>query len=339
MEDRHVALVGAPGLLGEEVLTLLEERAFPVSQLTLLASADTAGERLAFRGRSQTVQLLTHDLLAGVDIAFFTADADVSKTYAPQAVSAGAIVIDSSNAFRSDPHVPVCVPEVNAPVLRHHQGIIAMPHSMTTPVSLALAPLHAAATLTRVAVCTYQSLSEMGRLGVQELDQQLRDLLNFRPVQTHALPHQIAFNCLPHCGHFLENGYTDEEMAFITETRALLGLPALPVTATAAYIPVAHGHSTAVSIETSRHVSVAEARDILAHAAGLALLDDTRNSQYPHLVQATGKDEVFVGRIRADVSVANGLHFWIAADNLRKGSALNAVHIAEHLVAAGTPRR
>lgn len=339
MEDRHVALVGAPGLLGEEVLTLLEERAFPIGQLTLLAPAETAGERLTFRGRSQTVRLLAHDLFAGVELAIFTADAEVSKMYAPLAVSAGAIVIDSSSAFRDDPKVPVCVPEVNAQVLRHHQGIIAMPHSMTTQVSLALAPLHAAATLTRVTVCSYQSLSEMGRLGVQELDQQLRDLLNFRPVQTRALPHQIAFNCLPHCGNFLENGYTDEEMAFMTETRALLGLPALPVTATAAYIPVAHGHSTAVSIETARRVAVAEARDILAHAAGLELIDDTRGSQYPHLVQATGKDEVFVGRIRADLSAANGLHFWIAADNLRKGSALNAVHIAEHLVATEAPHR
>ena len=229
MEACHLALVGAPGLLGEEVLTLLEERDFPISQLTLLASAETAGERMTFRNRTQTVRLLTRDLLVGVDLAIFTAEAEVSKIYAPQAVGIGATVIDSSSAFRGDPQVPVCVPEVNAHVLQQHHGIIATPHSMTTQVSLALAPLHAAAQLTRVAVCTYQSVSEMGRPGVEELDQQLRDLLNFRPLQTRALPHQIAFNCLPHCGHFLDNDYTDEEMAFITETRALLGLPQLPV--------------------------------------------------------------------------------------------------------------
>jgi aspartate-semialdehyde dehydrogenase len=313
-------------------LRVLEERNFPLDTLTLLASMNTEGTRLEFRNRSYVVRLLTKDAFAGVDLAIFAAGAEASTAYAPQAVSAGAVVIDSSSAFRLAPAVPLCVPEVNAEVLQQHQGIVAMPHSLTIQVSLALAPLHAEATLRRVVVSTYQAASGVGQQGVQEFDQQLRDLLNFRPVQPKVFPHQIAFNCFPHCGAFLDNDYTEEEMALVNETRKLLAAPDLPVTATAAYIPLVHSHSASVNLETARRLSAVEARAILARAPGIVVEDDRQRLQYPQAIRASGQDEVFVGRIRTDLSAANGLHLWVVTDNLRKGAALNAVQIAELLV-------
>jgi aspartate-semialdehyde dehydrogenase len=327
----HVALVGATGMVGEEILRVLEERDFPLDQLTLLASRRSAGTRVEFRSESYVVRPLTREAMHGVDLVLFAANAEISQTYAPQVVSAGAIAIDCSSAFRLAPDVPLCVPEINADVLRHHQGIIAMPHSVTIQVSLALAPLHAAARLKRVVVSTYQAISDGGRRAVQEFDQQLRDLLNFRPAQADIFPHQIAFNCLPQCGDFLDNAYTQDEMAIILETRKLLGLPDLPITATAAYVPLAHSDSASVTLETEQPLSVETARTLLAQAPGIGLEDDRTRLQYPQAIRASGHDEVFVGRLRADLSVPHGLHLWVVTDNLRKGAALNVVQTAELL--------
>jgi len=240
-------------------------------------------------------------------------------------------VIDCSSAFRLAPDVPLCVPEINADVLLQHQGIIAMPHSVTIQVSLALAPLHAAATLKRVIVSTYQAISDGGRQAVQEFDQQLRDLLNFRPAQADIFPHQVAFNCLPQCGDFLDNAYTQDEMALILETRKLLRLPDLPISATAAYVPLAHSHSASVTLETVQPLSAETARALLEQTPGIVLEDDRMRLHYPQAIRASGHDEVFVGRLRADLSVFHGFHLWVVTDNLRKGAALNAVQTAELL--------
>ena len=334
MSAGHVALVGATGLVGEEILRVLEERDFPLDQLTLLASRRSAGTRVEFRRQNHIVRPLTQDALRGVQLALFAADAATSTAYAPYVVRSGAVVIDCSSAFRLDPNVPLCVPEVNAAVLRQHQGIIAIPHSLTTQLSLALAPLHAAVTLKRVVVSTYQAVSGAGRQAVQEFDQQLRDLLNFRPAQAEVLPHQIAFNCLPQCGDFLDNAYTQEEMALIQETRKLLQAPELPMTATAAYVPLAHSHSAAVSLETVQPLRVDAARALLQQAPGIVVQDEPERQHYPQPIRASGQNEVFVGRLRADPSVPYGLHLWVVADNLRKGAALNVVQIAELLMAA-----
>jgi len=334
MSAGHVALVGATGIVGEEILRVLEERDFALDQLTLLASRRSAGTRVEFRRQNYVVRPLTQDALSGVQLALFAANAQTSTAYAPHAVRSGAVVIDCSSAFRLDPAVPLCVPEVNADVLRQHQGIIASPHSLTSQLSLALAPLHAAATLKRVVVSTYQAVSGAGRQAVQEFDQQLRDLLNFRPAQAEVLPHQIAFNCLPQCGDFLDNAYTQEEMALIQETRKLLQAPELPMTATAVYVPLAHSHAASVNLETVQPLSVDAARALLEQAPGIVVEDDRAQLYYPQPIRASGQDEVFVGRLRADPSVPYGLQLWVVADNLRKGAALNAVQIAELLIAA-----
>jgi aspartate-semialdehyde dehydrogenase len=331
MEACHLALVGATGLVGQEILQLLEERDFPLRDLTLLASHRSEGTRVEFRGRRSVVRLLSKDAFAGANIAIFAASAEASKDYAAHAVQAGAVVIDASGAFQRDAAVPLCVPELNLTVLSQHRGIVALPQSLTAQIALALAPLHAVAPLKRVVVSTYQAVSGLGRHAVQEFDQQLRDLLNFREPQVQELPHQIAFNCLPQCGDFLDNGYTAEEMALIHGMRRLLAVADLPITATAVRVPLAYGHSASVSVETTRPLTVPEARSILEAAPGIVVEDDPKRLHYPYVTRVNGQDEVFVGRIRADLSVPHGLQLWIVADNLRRGAALSAVQIAEHL--------
>ena len=327
----HFAVVGATGLVGQEVLRVVEERGFPVDTLTLLASDRSAGSRVEFRGHSTVVRDLSKDAFDEVDIAVFAADADASQDYALPAAQSGTLVIDCSSAFRLHPHVPICVPEINSEALDRHHGIVAIPHGMTTQIGLALAPLHREATLTRVLASTYQAASGRGHHAVRELDQQLRDLLNFRPPQAEVFPQQLAFNCLPQGGTFLDNGYCEEEMALVHETRKLLAAPDLPVGVTVAYVPLAHGHSAAVYIETERTLSVQQARALLEKAPAVEVEDDPGESEYPSAAQANGQDAVFVGRIRADLAVPNGLHLWVVADNLRRGAALNAVQIAEQL--------
>jgi aspartate-semialdehyde dehydrogenase len=276
--------------------------------------------------------LLTREAFRGAHLAIFATDAETSKDYAPHAVRAGAVVIDTSAVFRLDPQVPLCVPGLNAAVLRQHSGIVAMPHSVTAQMALVLAPLHRAAALKRVVVATYQAVAGLGRRGVQEFDQQLRDLLNFRPTQTQAFPHQLAFNCVPQCGDFLADGYTAEEMALVHETRRLLEVPDLPMTVTAVRVPLVHGHSAVVTIETVQPLSADDARTVLAQATGITVEDDPQRLFYPLATRAIGQDTVLVGRVRADQSVPHGLQLWMVADNLRPGAALNAVQIAEHLI-------
>jgi aspartate-semialdehyde dehydrogenase len=335
MQACHLALVGATGVVGQEILRVLEEREFPLTNLTLLASVHSEGTRLEFRDRRYVVHLPSREAFVGVDLAIFAAGAEASKDFVSQAVRAGAVVVDTSSAFRLDPDVPLCVPELNASVLRQHHGIVAVPQALTTQIALVLVPLHAAAPLKRVVVSTYQAASGQGQRAVREFDQQLRDLLNFRPPQVQAFPHQVAFNCLPQCGDFLDNGYTEEEMALILETRRLLSVADLPMTATAVRVPLMHGDSASVTLETVRPLSADEARGILERSPGVVVEDDAKRLYYPLATRANGQDAVFVGRIRPDLSVPHGLQLWCVADNLRRGAAFNAVQIAEHLVASG----
>lgn len=333
MRPCHVALIGATGAVGHEILQVLEEREFPLQGLTLLASTRSEGTRLTCRGHSVTVRRLASEELGGADIAIFAAGAEQTRDYARHAMDAGAVVIDCTGAFGLDPQVPLCVPEVNADVVKHHQGMIAVPHSLTVQSILALSPLHAAAGLKRVTMSAYQSVSGMGRTAMQEFDQQLRELLNFRQPQLDVFPHQLAFNCVPQCGDFLDNGYTSEETAWVDETRKLLRLSDLPMTATAVRVPLMHSHAAAITLETSAPLSPEVAREVLQAAPGVVVEDDVRRLHYPSPVRTNGQDDVFVGRIRADESVAHGLHLWVVADNLRRGVALNVLHVAE-LIAA-----
>lgn len=334
MRTYNLAVVGATGLVGEEILRVLEERAFPVGDVALFASLHSEGARVEFRNSSHVVRALSKEAFAGTDIAMFAARPEASRDYARQAVQAGAVVIDTSAAFRHDASVPLCIPELNPAVLRQHHGIIALPHGVTTQIALVLAPLHAAAGLKRVVVSTYQSVSGRGRRGVQEFDQQLRDVLNFRPPQVQALPHQIIFNCLPQCGEFVDHDYTAEEMALIEEMPRLLDHPTLQMTATAVHVPMAHCHASAITVETSAALSAADARTLLSAAPGVVVEDDSKRLYYPLTTRASSQDGVFVGRIRQDFSVPHGLQVWTVADNLRRGAAVDAVQIAEQLIAA-----
>lgn len=331
MRPCHVALIGATSIVGQEVMQLMEEREFPLRELTALGTIETEGTRVECCGHSAVVRAVPKDAFAGVDLAIFMADASQSRDYAHHAVEAGAMVIDCSGAFQQDPHVPLCVPEVNAAVLAQHQGLVAVPHSVSVQIALVLAPLHAAVPLRRVVISTYQSVSEMGRPAMQEFDQQMRDLLNFRPAQTEAFPHQLAFNCLPQCGDFLDNGYTSAEMALVEELRRLLGVAALPISATAVQVPLMHGHAATVYLETADSVSPDVIRDVLEEAPGVTVQDDPKRLLYPLPVHVNSQDDVCVGRIRADLAVAQGIQMWIVADNLRRGMALNVVQVAELL--------
>ncbi|MCZ6872935.1 MAG: aspartate-semialdehyde dehydrogenase [bacterium] len=332
MSACHLAIVGATGMLGQEILRVLEERAFPVGKITLLASSNSEGSHLTFGGKNVVVRLLSKESLSGVDVAIFAAAPQVSKDYSRFAAQAGTVVIDASSAFRLDPDVPLCVPELNASVIPQGPGLVAMPHSLTTQIALVLSPLHAAASLKRVVLTTYQSVSGLGHGAVHEFDQQLRSLLNFHQPEVQNFPHQMAFNCLPQCGAFLDNGYTEDEMALIDETRRLLSAPSLPITATSALVPLPHGHCASITVETERQLSPDAARLVLEEAQGVVVEDDQKRRAYPFPTLANGQDEVFVGRIRRDHSVSSGLQLWTAADNLRQGGALSAVQIAEHIV-------
>lgn len=327
-----VAVVGVTGAVGTEMLAVLEERAFPVDHLLPLASSKSAGGDVTFRDADAKVQLLTKDSFHGVDIALFSAGADVSKEYAPIAVKAGAVVIDNSSAWRMDPQVPLVVPEVNSHDLEKHQGLIANPNCSTIQMVVALNPLHDHAKITRIVVSTYQSVSGTGKEAMDELAEQCRRLMNFDDSHPTVYPHQIAFNCLPHIDDFLPSGYTKEEMKLVHETRKIMGDPSIGISATTVRVPVFISHAESINIETKKKVSVQEARAILSTAPGVQLYDDPSRRLYPLPIDAVGTDAVFVGRIREDESIPNGLNLWVVADNLRKGAALNAVQIAEALV-------
>jgi len=332
----NVAVVGATGAVGQEMVEILAERRFPVGNLSLFASSRSAGQEIEFKEHSLKVEELTENSFQGVEIALFSAGAAVSRQFAPLAVQAGAVVIDNSSAFRMDPKVPLVVPEVNPHTISAHQGIIANPNCSTIQMVLILKPIHEWAKIKRVVVSTYQSVSGTGKDAMDELCEQTKLMLSFKKdeIVPYVYPHQIAFNCLPHIDEFLPSGYTKEEQKMVNETKKIMGDDSILVTATTVRVPVFIGHSEAVNIETEEKLTADEARQILASAPGVKVIDDPSACQYPLPLEAAGKDEVFVGRIREDETVPCGLNLWIVADNLRKGAALNAVQIAELLIEA-----
>jgi aspartate-semialdehyde dehydrogenase len=333
-EKYDLAIVGATGAVGEQMRAVLEERQFPVGELRLLASERSAGQFLQFGGHQRRVDVLTENSFDNIDIALFSAGGSVSAKFAPAAVSAGAVVVDNTACFRMEPDVPLVVPEVNASSIGAYKtrGIIANPNCSTIQMVVALKPIHDAARIKRVVVSTYQSVSGAGRQAMEELSKQVAALFNDKDVETKKFPHQIAFNCIPHIDVFMEDGYTKEEWKMIHETRKIFGEPALPVTATTVRVPVFCSHSESVNIQTEKKLTAAEVKSLLRQAPGIIVADEPENNLYPLAVDATGKDAVYVGRIREDASVQNGINLWVVSDNLRKGAALNAIQIAEILI-------
>ncbi|MFN0071198.1 MAG: aspartate-semialdehyde dehydrogenase [Chloroflexota bacterium] len=329
MTPLNVAILGATGLVGQEFLKILEERSFPVRSLKLLASDRSAGRVMEFRGESFSVEETTDRSFDGVDLALFSAGADISRRFAPIAAAAGAVVVDNSAAWRMEPDIPLVVPEVNPDDAFKHQGIIANPNCSTIQMVVALAPLHRVNPLQRVIVDTYQSVSGTGGSAVDELMEQSRAVLDGRTAQPAVYPHQIAFNVLPHIDVLMDDGYYKEEWKMIHETRKIMSLPNLAVSATCVRVPVPISHSEAVHAEFSRPMSVVEARAILSESPGIVVSDRPEDAVYPLPHDAAGTDDVFVGRIRQDASHPNGLVMWVVADNLRKGAALNTIQIAE----------
>ncbi|HEX2055017.1 MAG TPA: aspartate-semialdehyde dehydrogenase [Nitrospiraceae bacterium] len=328
----RVAVVGATGAVGTEMIEVLEERNFPVEQLVAIASSRSAGGTVTFRGEDVSVELLTKDSFQGVDLALFSAGADVSREFAPIAAREGTVVVDNSAAWRMEPDVPLIVPEVNRNDLFRHNGIIANPNCSTIQMVVALKPLHDRARVKRIVVTTFQSVSGTGREAMDELMEECKDVLSFKEPTPKVYPYQIAFNCLPHIDDFLPSGYTKEEMKLVNETRKIMGDQSIQITATTVRVPVYVSHSEAINIETEQKLSAHEARALLAAAPGVVVFDDPSRKLYPMPLDAAGKDDVYVGRVREDESIPHGLNLWVVADNLRKGAALNAVQIAECLV-------
>lgn len=334
MSGYRVAVLGT-GAVGQELLRILDERNFPVAELKLLATARSAGQKVTWRGQEYTIEEVTPDSFNGVQIAFFAASNDASKELAPEAAKRGTVVVDKSNAWRMDPTTPLVVPEVNPEALHHHKGIVASPNCSTIQMVVALKPLHDAARLTRVVVSTYQSVSGTGREAMEELRNQAHMFLHGEKLAPQVYPYPIAFNLIPQIDSFEPNGYTGEEMKMINETRKILGMPDLPVAATTVRVPVFISHSESVLIETEEKLTVERARTLLSNFPGITLMDDPANRVYPRPLEAAGTDDVYVGRIREDLSSPRGLHLWVVSDNLRKGAATNAVQIAEELVKRG----
>jgi len=327
-----VAVIGATGAVGRETVSILDERKFPVAELVLLASERTEGEKIEFGGKNWTVKKLGKDSFKGVDIALFSAGNERSLQYAPVAVGAGAVVIDTSSAFRMDPKVPLVVPEVNAPAIVKHSGIIASPDCSAIALLMILKPIHDAVKVKRVVVTTFHSVSGTGKDAIDELAGQTVALLNFKNIETKVFPYQIAFNCIPHIDSFLENGYTREEMNMVNETSKVMEDGTMSLTATMVRVPVFRCHAESVNIETEKKIGANEVRAILSKMPGVMVYDDPSRSLYPLQLDVTGKDETYVGRVREDETINNGLNLWIVIDNIRKGAALNAVQIAEHLL-------
>ena len=335
LDQCKIAVVGATGAVGSVFLDILEQRGFPTSEVRLCASSRSVGKRLKVKGQEVEVELVTPELLGEVDIVFISASGDVSREVAPLAVRQGAVVIDDSSAFRMDPGVPLVVPEVNADDLDDHRGIIAIPNCSTTPLVMALKPLNDVNPVRRVIADTYQSVSGTGAAAVEELRTQTASVLDGDGAEPSVYPHRIAFNALPHIEPFKDSGYTNEELKMLNETRKILHEPDLAVSATCVRVPVMVGHSEAVHIEFEEPIGAGEVREILSGFPGIKVVDDPLRNVYPMPIDAEGVDEVLVGRIRQDVSHPNGVAMWLASDNLRKGAALNALQIAEEVMAKG----
>jgi len=334
MKNYQVAVVGATGAVGNEMVRILEERDFPVEKLTLLASERSLGRDISFRGRSLPVEVLTENSFQGIEIGLFSAGGSVSEKYAPLAAAAGCVVIDNTSAFRMVPEIPLVVPEVNpeAIALYKNRGIIANPNCSTIQMVVALKPVHDAARIKRIVVSTYQAVSGTGKKAIEELSLQTRALMSSQKPEVKVYPHRIAFNCLPHIDVFLENGYTKEEMKMVNETKKILNDPGIAVTATTVRVPVFYAHSESVNIETQKKITAGEVRKLLEGAPGVRVVDNPGEKLYPLAIDAAGIDDTLVGRIREDESIPNGINMWVVADNIRKGAALNAVQIAEILI-------
>ncbi len=328
----HVAVVGATGAVGIEMIKTLEKRQFPVGKLTLLASSRSVGKRLTFKDQSVAVEELTHNSFTGIDIALFSAGGSISKEYAPLAAKAGCVVVDNSSAFRMDPQVPLVVPEINAEDVKWHKGIIANPNCTTAITLMALYPLHHAFGVKRIFASSYQAVSGTGAKALEELKRQVEQVVQGRPVTKEVYPHQIAFNVLPHVDSFLPSGYTKEEMKMENEGRKIMHHPGFRASVTCVRVPVYRAHSVAVSAEFEKPVTVDAARAVLQKAPGLDVVDDPENKRYPMPLFTAEKYNCEVGRLRLDCALDNGLCFWVSGDQLLKGAALNAVQIAEVLL-------
>ena len=328
----NVAVAGATGAVGEVMIRILQEREFPVRNLRLLASERSEGKQLEFKGEEIKVERMTPDSFKGIDIALFSAGASRSKEFCPAAVEAGAVVIDNSSAFRMEPDVPLVVPEVNPDAVRRHKGIIANPNCTTIVTVVPLKPLHDFARIKRMIVSSYQAVSGAGARAIDELRRQVMAFAKGEQMEVSAFPYQIAFNVLPHIDAFLENGYTKEEMKMVNETRKIMEDDSIRITATTVRVPVFYAHSVSVNIETEKKLTPRMARELLSRAPGVRVHDDPANRIYPMPLLVAGEDDCFVGRIREDESVENGLNLWVVGDQLRKGAALNAIQIAEALV-------
>jgi len=331
MKGYHIAVVGATGAVGQELLRALERRSFPVASLRPLASTRSVGNSVRFCDQSIPVQEIGPCLFDKIDIAFFSAGGEISRKYVPVACQADAIAIDNSSVFRMEAHVPLVIPEINAEDVRRHRGLIANPNCTTAITLMALYPLHRAFGVRRIFAASYQAVSGSGARAISELTQQVKQTAQDRQAAPQIYPHPIAFNLLPHVDSFLESGYTREEMKMQNEGRKIMNLPEFRASVTCVRVPVYRAHSVAISSEFERPVSVDQAREVLAKAPGLELVDEPQNNRYPMPLSVTGKDHCEVGRVRIDCALENGLSFWVSGDQLLKGAALNAVQIAELL--------
>ena len=338
MKKYNVAILGATGAVGQEFLNLIEERNFPFAELKMLASKRSAGKKIQFIGKEYTVEEATEDSFKGVDIALFAGGA-ASKTFAPAAVKAGAVVIDNSSAFRMDPEVPLVVPEVNPEAIANHKGIIANPNCSTIIMVMALKPLYNVSKIKRVVVSTYQAVSGGGKEAMAELEEQVKAINEGRPVVANILPgaslakhYQIAFNLIPQIDVFKDNLYTKEEMKMIDETKKIMSDDSMRITATTVRVPVYRSHAESVNVEFEDEISVEKAREVLAAFPGVTLTDNPDEQIYPMPLETSGKNDVEVGRIRKDYSIDNALNFWVCGDQIRKGAALNALQIAEYMI-------
>ncbi|WP_308639296.1 aspartate-semialdehyde dehydrogenase [Paenibacillus silvisoli] len=334
----NVAVVGATGAVGEQIIGLLERRNFPIAELKLLSSARSAGTKIKFKGEELTVEEATPDSFKGIEIALFSAGGDVTKALAPHAVAHGAVCIDNTNAFRMDPETPLVVPEVNIDKVSDHRGIIANPNCSTIQMVTALKPLQDRYGIARIIVSTYQAVSGAGSRAIDEMLRQTREALagndivpDLLPVGSLPVKHQIAFNAIPQIDKFQDNGYTLEELKMVRETKKIMGDESIDVTATCVRIPVVYGHSESVYVELKQDYELEDVKKLIAEAPGVVLVDDPEGQRYPLATEAAGKPEVFVGRLRRDLGHARGLNMWIVSDNLLKGAAWNAVQIAEYI--------
>jgi len=329
----NVAVVGVTGAVGQEFLSILEQRKFPFKTLRVLASSRSAGKTVPFKGKEYTIEELTQDSFKGIDIALFSAGASRSREFASAAVKAGAVVVDNSSAFRMDPQVPLVIPEINPQKIKEHKGIIANPNCSTIIGIVPIWPLHKINPVKRMVVSTYQAASGAGMSAMLELESQSREILAGKPPTKNVFPHQIAFNCFSHNSALGPNGYNEEETKLVKETRKIFDCPEIAITATCVRIAVMRAHCESINLEFTNPITPDQVREILKKAPGVTVLDDREHNRFPMPIDATGKDDVFVGRIRQDESLPNnrGINLWVSGDQLRKGAALNAIQIAELL--------